>query len=106
MHGPRVTVKLFGEEEEGALSLGGYLREADTVDDEDDDDAEEESPPQVGRPPAGTSDFKNFTDAEAKSLRRCLDLLQQGRNRQQGSQARSVNGLSPRHPTGRDAPLA
>ena len=25
---PKVTVKLFGEEDEGALTLGGYLREA------------------------------------------------------------------------------
>ena len=106
---PKVTVKLFGEENESALVLGGYLREAyqeaeafslllqqrvkgagffktlllrrlgssmeagrhtvrkllgeepDTLDDEDDDDAEEEAPPQVGRPPQGVSDFKNFT---------------------------------------------
>lgn len=123
---PKVTVKLFGEEHEGALVLGGYLREAyleaeafslllqqrvkgagffktlllrrmgssmeagrrtirkllgeepDTPDDEDDDDADEDEPPQVGRPPQGASDFKNFTDAELKSLRRCLDLLKQG----------------------------
>lgn len=123
---PKVTVRLFGEEHEGALVLGGYLREAyleaeafslllqqrvkgagffktlllrrmgssmeagrrtirkllgeepDTPDDEDDDDADEEEPAQVGRPPHGASDFKNFTDAELKSLRRCLDLLKQG----------------------------
>lgn len=123
---PKVTVKLFGEEHEGALVLGGYLRDAyleaeafslllqqrvkgagffktlllrrmgssmeagrrtirkllgeepDTPDDEDDDDADEEEPVQVGRPPQGASDFKNFTDAELKSLRRCLDLLKQG----------------------------
>lgn len=123
---PKVTVRLFGEEHEGALVLGGYLREAyleaeafslllqqrvkgagffktlllrrmgssmeagrrtirrllgeepDTPDDEDDDDADEEEPAQVGRPPQGASDFKNFTDAELKSLRRCLDLLKQG----------------------------
>ena len=125
---PKVTVKLFGEENEGALVLGGYLREAyqeaeafsrllqqrvqgagffktlllrrlgssmeagrrtvrkllgeepDTPDDEDDDDAEEEAPPQVGRPPPGASDFKNFTAAEIASLRRCLALLKQGGN--------------------------
>lgn len=125
---PKVTVKLFGEENEGALVLGGYLREAyqeaeafalllkqrvkgagffktlllrrlgssmeagrrtvrkllgeepDTPDDEDEDDAEEEEPPQVGRPPQGASDFKNFTDAELSSLRRCLELLKQGGN--------------------------
>ncbi len=126
---PKVTVKLFGEEDEGALVLGGYLREAyqeaeafsfllqqrvpkgggffktlllrrlgssmeagrrtvskllgeepDTPDDEDDDDAEEDAPPQVGRPPLGASDFKNFTAAEIASLRRCLALLEQGGN--------------------------
>ena len=125
---PKVTVKLFGEEDEGALVLGGYLREAyqeaeafslllqqrvrgagffktlllrrlgssmeagrrtirkllgqepDTPDEEDEDDAEEEEPAQVGRPPQGASDFKNFTDAEIASLRRCLDLLKQGGN--------------------------
>ena len=121
-------MKLFGEEDQGALALGGYLREAyqeaeafslllqqrvkgagffktlllrrmgssmeagrrtvskllgeepDTPDDEDEDDAEEETPAQVGRPPQGSSDFKNFTDGELKSLRRCLDLLKQGGN--------------------------
>jgi len=125
---PKVTVKLFGEENEGALVLGGYLREAyqeaeafslllqqrvrgagffktlllrrlgssmeagrrtirkllgqepDAPDDEDEDDAEEEEPLQVGRPPQGASDFKNFTDAEITSLRRCLELLKQGGN--------------------------
>ena len=54
--------------------------EPDTPDDEDDDDAEEDAPPQVGRPPLGASDFKNFTDAEIGSLRRCLALLKQGGN--------------------------
>lgn len=125
---PKVTVKLFGEEEDGALVLGGYLLEAyqeaekfsrllqhrvqgagffktlllrrlgssmeagrstlrrllgeepDIVVDEDDEDAEEEATLLVGRPPVGASDFKNFTDAEKASLRRCLELLQQGGN--------------------------
>jgi hypothetical protein len=125
---PKVAVKLFGEEDDGALVLGGYLLEAyqeaeafslllkkkvqwagffktlllrrlgssmeagrrtvqrllgeepDIPDDEDDDDAEEEAPVQVGRPPQGTSDFKNFTAAEIASLRRCLELLRQGGN--------------------------
>jgi len=125
---PKVTVKLFGEENDGALILSGYLLEAyqeaeafslllqkrvtgagffrtlllrrlgssmeagrrtvqrllgeepDILDDEDDDDAEEETPPQVGRPPQGVSDFKNFGDAEISSLRRCLGLLRQGGN--------------------------
>lgn len=125
---PKVTVKLFGEEEEGALVLGGYLRDAyqeaeafsqllqqrvkgagffktlllrrlgssmeagrrtvrrllgeepDISDEEDEDDAEEEEPTQVGRPPQGASDFKNFTDKEIGSLRRCLELLKQGGN--------------------------
>jgi hypothetical protein len=126
---PKVAVKLFGEEDEGALVLGGYLREAyqeaeafslllqqrvkgagffktlllrrlgssmeagrrtiskllgempDAPDDEDEDDAEEEVPPQVGRPPQGASEFKNFTHAELESLRRCLNLLRQGGNK-------------------------
>lgn len=127
---PKVAVKLFGEEDEGALALGGYLREAyqeaeafsqllqqrvkgagffktlllrrlgssmesgrRTVskllnyepdlpdDDEDDDDVEEdETIPQMGRPPRGASEFKDFTDEEATSLQRCLDLLKQGGN--------------------------
>ena len=123
---PKVTVKLFGEENEAALVLGSYLLEAyqeaeafslllqqrvkgagffktlllrrigssmeagrrtirkllgeepDTPDDEEEDDAEEPEPAQAGRPPHGASDFKNFTDAEIASLRRCLDLLKQG----------------------------
>ena len=123
---PKVAVKLFGEEDEGALALGGYLHEAyeeaeafssllqqrvkgagffktlllrrlgssmeagrrtvskllgdepDIPDDEEEDDAEEEAPAQVGRPTQGSSDFKNFTDAEVASLRRCLALLKQG----------------------------
>ena len=125
---PKVTVKLFGENDGEALVLGGYLREAyqeaevfslllqqrvkgagffktlllrrlgssmeagrrtvskllgeepDTPDDEDDDDAEEDISPQIGRPPQGASDFKNFTDAERTSLMRCLKLLREGGN--------------------------
>ncbi|WP_295958562.1 phospholipase D-like domain-containing anti-phage protein [Rhodoferax sp.] len=125
---PKVTVKLFGEDNEGALVLGSYLRDAyaeaeefsqllqqrvkgagffktlllrrmgssmeagrrtvakllgeepDAPDDEDEDDVEEEVPVQVGRPSQGASDFKNFTDKEIESLRRCLSLLRQGGN--------------------------
>lgn len=125
---PKVTVRLFGEDDAGALVLGSYLRDAyqeaevfsqllqqrvkgagffktlllrrigssmeagrrtvarllgeepDTPDDEDEDDAEEEVPAQVGRPAQGVSDFKNFTDAETSSLRRCLRLLREGGN--------------------------
>lgn len=125
---PKVAVKLFGEEDESALILGGYLQEAyqeaehfsvllqqrvrgagffktlllrrlgssmeagrrtirkllgeepDAPTDEDEDDAEEEELPQVGRPPQGASEFKNFTAEEVKSLGRCLQLLQQGGN--------------------------
>jgi hypothetical protein len=125
---PKVTVKLFGEGDEDALALGGYLREAyeeaetfslllqkrvkgagffktlllrrlgssmeagrrtvskllgkepDIPDDEDEDDVEEEFLPQAGRPPLGTSDFKDFTDAELTSLGRCLQLLKEGGN--------------------------
>lgn len=125
---PKVTVKLFGEDNEGALVLGSYLRDAyveaeafsqllqqrvkgagffktlllrrmgssmeagrrtvakllgeepDVPDDEEDDEAEEEVQLPVGRPPQGASDFKNFTDKEIDSLRRCLSLLKQGGN--------------------------
>ena len=52
----------------------------DTPDDEEEDDGEEEEPTQVGRPPDGASDFKNFTPAELTSLNRCLSLLNQGGN--------------------------
>ena len=65
--GRRTVSKLLGEE-------------PDIPDDEDEDDAEEEMPPQVGRPPQGASEFKNFTDAETASLNRCLQLLNQGGN--------------------------
>ncbi len=128
---PKVTVKLFGEEQESALVLGGYLREAyeeaeyfsellqkrvrgagffktlllrrlgssmeagrrtiqrllgeesdtlDPIDDEEDEDAEEDEPLPAGRSANGSGDFKDFTADELKSLRRCLDLLQQGGN--------------------------
>ena len=125
---PKVTVKLFGEEDEDALILGGYLREAyqeaeafslllqrrvkgagffktlllrrlgssmeagrrtvskllgaelGAPDDEDEDDADEDTSTQVGRPPQGISDFKDFTDAERASLERCLKLLKEGGN--------------------------
>ena len=125
---PKVAVKLFGEDDAGALVLGSYLRDAyeeaehfsqllqqrvrgagffktlllrrlgssmeagrrtirkllgddiEPVDDEEEDDSEEEEPAQVGRPAHGASDFKDFTPDELKSLRRCLDLLQQGGN--------------------------
>lgn len=125
---PKVAVRLFGEENEGALVLGGYLLEAyreaeafslllqrrvhgagffktlllrrlgssmeagrrtiskllgeapDIPDDEDDDDAEEEHSSPIGRPPQGASNFKDFTDAEIASLRRCLELLRLGGN--------------------------
>ncbi|MFZ2948542.1 MAG: phospholipase D-like domain-containing anti-phage protein [Desulfuromonadaceae bacterium] len=125
---PKVTVKLFGEDDGGAIILSGYLLDAyqeaeefsrllqqrvqgagffktlllrrlgssmeagrrtigrllgeepDIPDDEDDDDADEEGTPQLGRPPQSASDFKNFSDAELTSLRRCLAMLRQGGN--------------------------
>ncbi|RFC53051.1 MAG: Superfamily II DNA and RNA helicase [Verrucomicrobia bacterium] len=125
---PKVAVRLFGEESNGALVLGSYLKEAydeaeafsqllkqrvkgagffktlllrrigssmeagrrtirkllgeepGAVEEEEEDDGEEEEPTQPGRPPQGASEFKNFTDAEFASLRRCLDLLMQGGN--------------------------
>jgi hypothetical protein len=125
---PKVTVKLFGEDNQSALVLGSYLRDAyeeaenfsrllqqrvagagffktlllrrmgssmeagrrtvakllanevDEVTDEDEDDADDEPPVQAGRPAQGVSDFKNFTEAEVKSLQRCLKLLREGGN--------------------------
>jgi hypothetical protein len=126
---PKVSVRLFGEENDGALNLGGYLKEAyeeaetfsqllqqrvrgagffktlllrrmgssmeagrrtlrkllgeepDLPTDEDEDDIEEtEVPAQLGRPPQGATDFKDFTDDELESLHRCLSLLMQGGN--------------------------
>ena len=123
---PKVAVRLFGESEESALTLGGYLQDAYTEaevfsellkrrvqgagffktlllrrlgssmeagrrtirkllgldpdsrdEEEDDDDAEDEEETT----PAPTSDFKNFTDKELASLRRCLEFLEQGGNR-------------------------
>lgn len=132
---PRVRVRLFGEEDEAALALGGYLgeayqeaerfcellkervrgagffktlllrrlgssmeagrstikkllgEEAEVETDEDDEEREEDEGGEdemavrgPGRPPAGASDFKDFTEAEVDSLRRCLLLLRQGGN--------------------------
>jgi ERCC4-related helicase len=53
----------------------------DVPDDEDDDEPEDDNVPQVGRPPVGASDFKNFTEGELASLQRCLDSLEAGGNR-------------------------
>jgi len=132
---PKVTVKLFGEEAEGALVLGGYLRDAyqeaeifcqllrkrvssagffrtlllrrlgssmeagrstirkllgeepeipdpkgNEADPEEDDDPADDDTPTPGKPVPVGSDFKDFNKEEIKSLRRCLDLLQQGGN--------------------------
>lgn len=125
---PKVTVKLFGEENADALVLGGYLREAyeeaenfsillqkrvkgagffktlllrrlgssmeagrrtvskllgqepDLPDDEDDDELEDELQPQLARGATSTIDFKDYTDAERESLKRCLTLLREGGN--------------------------
>ncbi|MEQ1754681.1 MAG: phospholipase D-like domain-containing anti-phage protein [Micropepsaceae bacterium] len=121
---PRVSVKLFGEDETGALTLSSYLLEAyreaenfcrllqkrikgagffktlllrrlgssieagrstvqkllghdpDAPNDEDDDDSDELS--TTGN---AESEFKNFTPAEIASLNRCLQLLQEGGNK-------------------------
>lgn len=124
---PKVEVRLFGEDHDGALALDGYLRDAyheaevfsdllkqrvqgagffktlllrrlgssieagrrtvrkllcldpETGEDEDEEDEEPENGDDAtGTPP---SDFKNFTDLELQSLNRCLQLLDQGGNR-------------------------
>jgi PLD-like domain/Helicase conserved C-terminal domain/SNF2-related domain len=125
---PKVAVRLFGEQDEEAVILSGYLRDAydeaeafsqlvqqrvkgagffktlllrrlgssmeagrrtiskllggdaDIVDDEE-DDSEEQEEVLSGRPARTVSDFKNFTEDEVASLRRCLALLKQGGNR-------------------------
>jgi len=126
---PKVTVKLYGEEDLDALSLGDYLQDAydeaetfsellqrrvrgagffktlllrrlgssmeagrrticklldlepDDLDDEEDDSVEDteatEAPVRRGRPALADTDFKDFTDDELASLRRCLDLLRE-----------------------------
>jgi len=53
---------------------------ADELSDEEDDDTDEAEGNQPGRPSNQESEFKNFTDAEISSLKRCLALLQQGGN--------------------------
>ena len=74
--------RLGSSMEAGRRTISKLLgREPDLPDDEDDDEAEDEAPTQVGRPPLGASEFKNFTGKEVESLTRCLELLRQGGNR-------------------------
>ena len=129
---PRVEVRLFGEGDDGALTLGGYLleayQEAETFcrllqkrvkgagffktlllrrlgssmeagrktvtkllghdleelgEEEDDfeDDTENEGSTPVNHANHAESEFKNYTQAEVSSLKRCLALLKQGGSR-------------------------
>jgi hypothetical protein len=124
---PKVEVRLFGEDADGALALDGYLRDAyqeaevfsdllkqrvqgagffktlllrrlgssieagrrtvrkllglDPETGEEDDEEDEEPENEDERAPAAPDDFKNFTDPEKRSLTRCLQLLEQGGNR-------------------------
>jgi len=125
---PKVEVKLFGEDDNDAITLGGYLKEAyeeaetfsellqkrmrgagffktlllrrlgssmeagrntvskllnispETADDEDEDDIDEDLFGNEGQP-QGYSEFRNFSTDEITSLERCLNLLEQGGNR-------------------------
>jgi hypothetical protein len=125
---PRVTVKLFGEDDKSAITLGGYLHEAyqeaekfcqllqhrvrgagffktlllrrlgssmeagrrtiekllgsdyDAANEEEDESSDEE-PTQLGRPPQGASELRDFTADEVASLSRCHKLLKEGGNR-------------------------
>jgi hypothetical protein len=144
---PRVAVKLFGEGDQEALALSGYLRDAydeaenfcqllqqrvrgagffktlllrrlgssmeagrrtitkllggdpDIVDDEEDDaEEQDELLASTGRNSKGQSDFKNFTQDEAASLNRCLELLKQGGNRDPKLEAVLGYLLGPMHP--------
>jgi hypothetical protein len=124
---PKVEVRLFGEDADGALALDGYLRDAyheaevfsellkqrvqgagffktlllrrlgssieagrrtvrkllglDPETGEEDDEEDEEPENGEDRAPMAPDDFKNFTDPEKRSLARCLQLLDQGGNR-------------------------
>jgi hypothetical protein len=124
---PKVEVRLFGEDVDGALALDGYLRDAyheaevfsdllkqrvqgagffktlllrrlgssieagrrtvrkllglDPETGEEDDEEDEEPENGEDRAPMAPDDFKNFTDPEKRSLARCLQLLDQGGNR-------------------------
>jgi hypothetical protein len=123
---PKIKVDLFGEDDNDALVLEGYLLDAyreaenfskllqkrvrgagffktlllrrlgssmeagrntigkllghenDAIQDEDEDDIDDETLAETGRAVANTSEFKNFTAEEAASLRRCLQLLNDG----------------------------
>ena len=125
---PKVEVRLFGEDDDDAITLGVYLKEAyeeaeafcdllqqrmrgagffktlllrrlgssmeagrstvakllgmspEISDDEDEDDANEDLWGNEGQP-QGDSQFRNFSTDEIASLERCLDLLEQGGNR-------------------------
>ncbi len=127
---PRVSVRLFGEGDDGALTLGGYLLDAyheaenfcrllqrrvkgagffktlllrrlgssmeagrrtvtkllnleteDVTEDEDDFSEAEDSSENRGPGRDVESELRDYTEEEAAALRRCLDLLQQGGNR-------------------------
>jgi superfamily II DNA/RNA helicase len=60
--------------------LLGY--EPDLPDDEDEyeDELEDDLQPQLAKGNKASSDFKDYTDAERKSLERCLTLLKEGGN--------------------------
>ena len=74
--------RLGSSMEAGRLTVSKLLGlDGDDVTDEEDDDVEEdEAPAQVGRPPQGASEFKNFTPEELTRLERCLELLKVGGN--------------------------
>lgn len=74
--------RLGSSMEAGRLTVSRLLAPGldESPDDEDDDEEEEEVQPQIGRPPQGASDFKDFTDEELARLERCLELLKVGGN--------------------------
>lgn len=68
--------------------------------DEEDEEVEDEFPVGPGRPPVAASSFKDFTDAERDSLRRCLGLLKEGGNKDPKLDAVVSYLLSGNGPTG------
>lgn len=79
--------RLGSSMEAGRCTVQRLLGETpDLVNDEDDDDGDDGMDGDdaiiavAGRLPQDVSQFKNFTDAEVASLRRCLDLLKEGGN--------------------------
>ena len=69
--------RLGSSMEAGRRTIQRLLGEEPEDSEEEDEDEAEDQPHATGRPPQGGSEFKNFTEPELRSLRRCLGLLSQ-----------------------------